>query len=232
MSDSKKYYCFCSSNCKYETMTKEQILAAIAQAVETGSVGDVDTGFVTKIKETNSGDYVTFWVGTQAQYNAIATKAKNCMYIITDDTQGADIAKALAAATQAANDAAAIVGNAKNIDISSRITLTEKSRPSNITAVEIWRKKYVYSPAVGAVFFELSIAFKGTFAGGELIRFTHSGGYTPEETGGVPVVCRGSGYRAEYSGNEIWIDMLTEGEYDDAWSEAYLSGWYFCNGEG
>ena len=45
MSDGRKYYCICESNCKFETMTKEQILAAIAQAVETGSVGDVDTGF-------------------------------------------------------------------------------------------------------------------------------------------------------------------------------------------
>lgn len=228
----RKYYCYCDSNCKFETMTKEQILAAIANAISTGSVGDCDTGFVTKIKETNSGSYVTFWVGTQAQYNAIATKEQNCMYIITDDTQGADIAKALAAATQAANEAAAIVGEAKNIDISSRITLTAQSIPSSITQMQIWRKKYVYSPAVGAVFFEVSIAFKGIFKGNETIRLAHGGGYTPEETGGVPVVCRGSGYRAEYSGNEIWIDMLTEGEYDDAWSEAYLSGWYFCNGEG
>ena len=51
MSDGKKYYCFCGSNCKYETMTKEQILAAIEQAVEDGEIRDVDTGFVTKVKE-------------------------------------------------------------------------------------------------------------------------------------------------------------------------------------
>lgn len=91
MSDGKKYYCFCSSNCKYETMTKEQILAAIAQAVQTGSVGDCDTGFITKIKEKNGGKCVTFWVGTQAQYNAIESKEQNCMYIITDDTLGNDL---------------------------------------------------------------------------------------------------------------------------------------------
>lgn len=84
MSDGKKYYCFCGSNCKYETMTKEQILAAITQAVSTGSVGDVDTGFVTTVKEKNGGRAVTFWVGTQAQYNALAEKEENCMYIITD----------------------------------------------------------------------------------------------------------------------------------------------------
>jgi hypothetical protein len=86
MSDGRKYYCFCDSNCKYETMTKEQILAAIAQAIATGTVGECDTGFITKVKETNGGSCITFWVGTQAEYNALATKEKNCVYIISDDT--------------------------------------------------------------------------------------------------------------------------------------------------
>lgn len=87
----RKYYCFCGSNCKYETMTKEQILAAITQAVESGEVRDVDTGFVTKIKEQNAGGYVSFWVGTTAQYNALQTKETNCIYILTDDTSGDDL---------------------------------------------------------------------------------------------------------------------------------------------
>ena len=87
----RKYYCFCGSNCKYETMTKEQILAAITQAVESGVISDVDTGFVTKIKEQNAGGYVSFWVGTTAQYNALAGKDPNCMYILNDDTSGDDL---------------------------------------------------------------------------------------------------------------------------------------------
>ena len=81
----RKYYCLCSSNCKFETMTKEQILAAITQAVENGSVQDVDTGFVTKVKEQNAGGFVSFWVGTRAQYNALATKDASCIYILTDE---------------------------------------------------------------------------------------------------------------------------------------------------
>lgn len=88
----RKYYCHCDSNCKFETMTKEQILAAITQAIETGEIGDVDTGFVTKIKETNAGGYVSFWVGTTAQYNALQTKEANCLYIITDETKAEDLA--------------------------------------------------------------------------------------------------------------------------------------------
>lgn len=84
MSDEKKYFCFCSSNCKYETMTKEQILTAIAQALSTGKVENVDTGFITKVKEANGGRYVTFWVGTQAEYNALKEKKTDCLYIVTD----------------------------------------------------------------------------------------------------------------------------------------------------
>jgi hypothetical protein len=90
----KKYFCFCSSNCKYETMTKEQIMAAIAQATGVTDV-DPDAGFISKVKETN-GRYVTFWVGSRAQYNALQVKEENCLYIITDDTTKADIEKMVA----------------------------------------------------------------------------------------------------------------------------------------
>lgn len=94
MSEGKKFYCFCSSNCKYETMTKEQILSAIAQATGATDI-DPDAGFISKVKEAN-GRHVTFWVGTQAQYNALQVKEENCLYIITDDTTKADIEKMVA----------------------------------------------------------------------------------------------------------------------------------------
>lgn len=87
MSDGRKYYCFCESNCRFETMTKEQILAAIAQAAENGLVFDTDAAFISKVKESNAGQLVTFWRGTQAQYNAIAEKDPNCFYIITDSEE-------------------------------------------------------------------------------------------------------------------------------------------------
>lgn len=65
-------------------MTKEQILAAIKQAVEQGEVHDVDTGFVTKIVEQNQQKQLKFWVGTQAQYNLIETPEEDVLYIITN----------------------------------------------------------------------------------------------------------------------------------------------------
>lgn len=91
----RKYYVLCSSNCKFESMTKEQILTAIQQAVSTGEIKDVDTGFITTIKEQNRGSALTFWVGTAAEYNAITEKAEDCFYIITDDTKDADTANAI-----------------------------------------------------------------------------------------------------------------------------------------
>ena len=127
----RKYYCYCDSNCKFETMTKEQILAAIEQAArwdtgvrmvdsitnqryalyvsdgklmmresdggEQGSGLDFDAGaaFITKVKETNGGGFITFWVGTQAEFNAIANKDPRCHYHITDSTRDADILRAV-----------------------------------------------------------------------------------------------------------------------------------------
>lgn len=97
MADNRKYYVICANNCKFEGMTKEQILTAISQAVGTGSIQDVDTGFVTRLVEQNKGVALYFWVGTQAEYNAIEEKADDCFYIITDDTAKADIEAAIAA---------------------------------------------------------------------------------------------------------------------------------------
>lgn len=90
MSD-RKYYVLCADNCKFESMTKEQILSAIEQAVSTGEIKNVDTGFVTKLKEQNANKALKFWVGTTAEYNALETKIENCFYIITDDTTADDI---------------------------------------------------------------------------------------------------------------------------------------------
>lgn len=83
----RKYYCFCDSNCKFETMTKEQILAAIAEAAAGGLDFDTDDAFISKVKESNAGGMVTFWRGTQAQYNALASIDPECFYIITDKTE-------------------------------------------------------------------------------------------------------------------------------------------------
>lgn len=85
------YFCICDAGCKFETMTKEQILAAIAEATG-NTVTNVDDAFITKIKEQNKGGTVTIWRGTTAEYNALEERdEENCIYIKTDDTTLADI---------------------------------------------------------------------------------------------------------------------------------------------
>lgn len=91
MADERKYFVLCGDNCKFESMTKEQIMTAIAQAVSTGVITNVDGGFITKIKEQNAAADLSFWVGTSAEYNALETKRANCFYILTDDTAGEDL---------------------------------------------------------------------------------------------------------------------------------------------
>lgn len=91
----RKYYCFCDANCKFETMTKEQILAAIAQAAEGGLVFDADAAFVTKVKEGNGGKPLTFWLGTQGEFNALQEKDDNCFYIIKGAPTTAEISQAV-----------------------------------------------------------------------------------------------------------------------------------------
>lgn len=79
-------YVICNSNCKFEGMTKEQILTAIAQAVESGKISDVDTGFITTIK-TIKGQPLKFFVGERSEYEALTEdEKKNLFAIITNDT--------------------------------------------------------------------------------------------------------------------------------------------------
>lgn len=88
MSQERTYYVICEDNCKFESMTKEQILAAIAQATgETEGSIDVDEAFITKVKEMNANAELKFWVGTEAQYNALTTVSDSTLYLITDQTQ-------------------------------------------------------------------------------------------------------------------------------------------------
>lgn len=92
MSD-RNYYVICEDNCKFPSMTQEQILAAIAEATG-NTVTKVDDAFITKVKEMNANGNITFWIGTTAEYNAIVAAGaveKNRLYILTDETFGDDV---------------------------------------------------------------------------------------------------------------------------------------------
>lgn len=85
MPDEKNVYALDEGKNSWLTMTKEQILSAITQAVNEGTIGDIDTGFVTKLKEMNESLSIQFWFGTSAEFNAIAEKSANTLYVLTDD---------------------------------------------------------------------------------------------------------------------------------------------------
>ena len=70
------YYVLCDDDCRYEGMTKEQILTSIAQAVEQGYVSDPDSAVFSQIKEVRAGEAVRIWVGTEAEFNAISPVPK------------------------------------------------------------------------------------------------------------------------------------------------------------
>lgn len=78
----------------FEGMTKEQIISAIAEATG-NTVEDIDSAFITKIKEINKGNAIKLWLGTNAEYNAIATKEDDVLYFITDDTFVEDMSLAI-----------------------------------------------------------------------------------------------------------------------------------------
>lgn len=103
-------YVFNDGKNVYEGMTKEQILAAITEAVETHEISDVDTGFVTTLKEQNKGLGLKIWVGSTAEYNAITTKETNCLYILSDDTTLADIEAVVSALSTSVNNIAILKG--------------------------------------------------------------------------------------------------------------------------
>lgn len=91
-----KVFVLCKNNCKYESMTKEQIIAAIAEA--TGATPtNIDDAFITKIKEQNKGDAIKIWRGKVAEYNAIEEKDDDTIYIKIDDTSDADVAATIKA---------------------------------------------------------------------------------------------------------------------------------------
>lgn len=92
MADDREYFVLCKDNCKFPAMTKEQALAAIAEA--TGKTPtDIDAAFISKIKEINKGETVQIWIGATAEYNALVAngeKRSDVIYIKTDDSALAD----------------------------------------------------------------------------------------------------------------------------------------------
>lgn len=76
---------------KHLTMTREQITAAIIEAVNNGTIDNIDAGFITKIKELNNNKELQFWIGTNAEFDALKEKSTDTLYVFTDDPTIEDI---------------------------------------------------------------------------------------------------------------------------------------------
>ena len=90
-------YCVCDDDCRFESMTKEQILTAIEQAISQGHVSDPDSAVFSKIKEIRANEAIQIWTGTEAQFNAldpapsvgkavVRVGADGVLYLCNDDT--------------------------------------------------------------------------------------------------------------------------------------------------
>lgn len=84
------YYVFDDGKNKFEGMTREQIMSAIAQATGV-TPSDADTGYITTIKEQNANKGIALWVGTQHEYNALSEHDENTLYCITDPNETAEL---------------------------------------------------------------------------------------------------------------------------------------------
>lgn len=101
--ESGKVYVLSIGNNLDEGMTKEQIIAAIAEA--TGETPThIDDAFITKLQEQNRNRNLKVWVGTQAEYAAIATPASDTLYVITDANEYEDLDARLTQAEDAITD--------------------------------------------------------------------------------------------------------------------------------
>ena len=97
-------YGFCEGNNRFEVFSKEEMLSVLQQLIDGGSLAGVDPALspvVAALKEEN-GETLSFWMGTEAEFNAIdpAPAVKEIMlrvgadgkvYFCTDCTKLTDL---------------------------------------------------------------------------------------------------------------------------------------------
>lgn len=100
------HYAHDENNNRIETLSKEEVYALLAAAIQQGQLPSVDedTAFVTMIKSIVDGKPYKIGFCTQAQYNELAAQGlleADALYVITDDETYDDIETAL---TNLSND--------------------------------------------------------------------------------------------------------------------------------
>lgn len=76
-------YGVCDCNNKYPVYTREQFLSILQQAINDGSLLNIDAEFaaIEKIIDTNGGAAVKFWTGTESEFNALDPLPKVSRFI-------------------------------------------------------------------------------------------------------------------------------------------------------
>lgn len=150
MAENKVYVLDDGAN-RHEAMTKEEVLTAITQAINDGTISDIDAGFITKIQEMNKKGVLKWWVGTQAEFNALAEKDANTLYLFTDDPLYQDILDNLnSLENQIQNEVNTRKVN--DVDLSSGIQLLNKrSRLIATTDRKIITDAILYKKETGSV---------------------------------------------------------------------------------
>lgn len=66
-------YGVCDNNCKHLVYTREEVLSIIQQAVNDGSLLNIDADYaaISKLRDNNGGEDVVLWTGTEAEFNAL-----------------------------------------------------------------------------------------------------------------------------------------------------------------
>lgn len=95
MAEDTKVYVLDEAKNAFQGMTKEQIMTAIENMASTGSPGDIDGGFISKILELNKEGLLRFWVGTMAEFNALEEKEEGVLHLFSDDPTVDDIEQAI-----------------------------------------------------------------------------------------------------------------------------------------
>lgn len=160
---------------KVEGLSKEEIYAVLAQAIEDGDLEHIDTSsaFVSKLKSVLTGETHSIEFVTEAQYNTMkqaGTLDSNTYYYITDDSTLEDIEAALESLE---TDIENIQGNLEEDSPSQFGDYTVSKKKllwsgnvsiSSITPVEICSLSEALSPNAKAVEFICSSNANGDYS--------------------------------------------------------------------
>lgn len=90
MSEQRNVYGFCENNCRFPVYTREEVLTIIQQAINDGTLLNVDPTYaaVQKIVDGNGAENIKFWTGTEAEFNALDPAPSVIRFIPRRGTDG------------------------------------------------------------------------------------------------------------------------------------------------